>query len=74
MATCKVKIRLILTIILSKEKGDKYTKLSIVEKKRLEDLEDAIKYILRETKKYRKLAQDAAVEVIEKNNVPANSG
>jgi hypothetical protein len=40
-----------------------------VEKKRLEDLEDAIRYILKETKKYRKLAQDAAVEVIEKNNV-----
>lgn len=45
-------------------KGDKYTKLSLIERKRLADLEDAISYITAETEKYRSLAKKSAIEVM----------
>ena len=45
-------------------KGDHYTKLSVSERKRLQDLEDAIAHISGETAKYRALAKKAAIEVM----------
>lgn len=45
-------------------KGDKFTKLSIVEKKKNTDLEDAIQYVSSETDKYRSMAKKAAIEVM----------
>jgi hypothetical protein len=45
-------------------KGDKFTKLSIIERKKLADLEDAIAYVSAETAKYRSLAKKAAIEVM----------
>ena len=45
-------------------KGDHYTKLSVVERKRLQDLEDAISHIMSETSKYRNWAKKAAIEVM----------
>eukprot|EP01038_Epipyxis_sp_PR26KG_P016376 gene16376-22323_t len=45
-------------------KGDKFTKLSLLERKRLADLEDAIDYITKETDKYRSMAKKAAIEVM----------
>lgn len=45
-------------------KGDKFTKLSLIERKRLADLEDAISYITSETEKYRSLAKKSAIEVM----------
>lgn len=46
------------------EKGDRYTKLALVEKKRLADLEDAISFISKETNKYRDMAKKVAIEVM----------
>lgn len=45
-------------------KGDHYTKLSVAERKRLQDLEDAIAHISSETEKYRAWAKKAAIEVM----------
>mmetsp|Transcript_4424 Transcript_4424/g.9972 ORF Transcript_4424/g.9972 Transcript_4424/m.9972 type:complete len:584 (-) Transcript_4424:70-1821(-) len=45
-------------------KGDKFTKLSIIERKKLADLEDAIAYVSAETAKYRSMAKKAAIEVM----------
>jgi len=45
-------------------KGDHYTKLSVIERKRLQDLEDAIAHIMSETNKYRSWAKKAAIEVM----------
>lgn len=45
-------------------KGDHFTKLSVVERKRMADLEDAIKYIDRETEKFRSKAKLTAIDVM----------
>jgi hypothetical protein len=45
-------------------KGDFFTKLSVVERKRLADLQDAIDHITSETDKYRDRAKKAAIEVM----------
>lgn len=45
-------------------KGDKYTKLSIIERKRLSDLEDAISYVMKETNRYREVSKKSAIEVM----------
>eukprot|EP01035_Chromulina_nebulosa_P014479 gene14479-19162_t len=45
-------------------KGDKFTKLSLIERKRMNDLEDAISFITSETDKYRDLAKKSAIEVM----------
>ena len=48
-------------------KGDHFTKLSVTERKRVADLEDAVKHITSETEKYRELAKVAAITVMNKN-------
>ena len=45
-------------------KGDYFTKLSVVERKRTADLEDAIAYIDRETEKFRSKAKLTAIDVM----------
>lgn len=45
-------------------KGDYFTKLSVVEKKRLIDLKDAMAYISAETDKYRTQAKQVAIQVM----------
>ena len=45
-------------------KGDYFTKLSVVEKKRLIDLKDAMAYISAETNKYRSQAKQVAIQVM----------
>jgi hypothetical protein len=45
-------------------KGDKFTKLSVIEKKRLTDLQDAVAYISSETDSYREQAKQAAIDVM----------
>jgi hypothetical protein len=45
-------------------KGDYFTKLSVVERKRMADLEDAISYIERETEKFRSKAKLTAIDVM----------
>lgn len=45
-------------------KGDKFTKLAIIERKKLADLEDAILYVMKETDRYRDLAKKSAIEVM----------
>ena len=45
-------------------KGDFFTKLSVTERKRVADLEDAITHITAETEKYRSKAKSAAIEVM----------
>lgn len=52
------------TLGILQEKGDRFTKLSLVEKKRLADLEDAISYIAKETDKFRDMAKKVAIEVM----------
>lgn len=46
------------------EKGDHFTKLSVTERKRVADLEDAIAHISSETEKYRAWAKKAAIDVM----------
>ena len=46
------------------EKGDRFTKLAIVETKRKADLEDAVRYISNESDKYRGMAKKIAIEVM----------
>lgn len=45
-------------------RGDQYTKNAIIEKKRLEELEDALRHISVEIEKYRSKAKAAAIEVM----------
>eukprot|EP01040_Poterioochromonas_malhamensis_P015402 gene15402-17233_t len=45
-------------------KGDKFTKLALMEKKKMNDLEDAINFIIKETNKYREKAKKAAIDVM----------
>jgi coiled-coil domain-containing protein 63/114 len=45
-------------------KGDHFAKLSVIEKKRLMDLEDAIEHITTETEKYREKAKRSAIDVM----------
>lgn len=46
------------------DKGAKFTKLSHMEKKKNEDLEDAINFITKETEKYRQMSKSKAIEVM----------
>jgi hypothetical protein len=46
------------------DKGDYYTKLAIIEKKRLADLTDAVNHIHTETENYRSKAKVAAIRVM----------
>jgi hypothetical protein len=46
------------------EKGDLFTKSSVVERKRQADLEDAIQHIVSETEKYRAKAKSSAIDVM----------
>jgi hypothetical protein len=52
------------TLGVLQEKGDRFTKLSLIEKKRCQDLEDAIRYISKETEKYRAMAKKTAIQVM----------
>lgn len=52
------------TLGVLQDKGDKYTKLALVEKKRQADLDDAISYISRETDKFREMAKKVDIEVM----------
>mmetsp|Transcript_21773 Transcript_21773/g.36408 ORF Transcript_21773/g.36408 Transcript_21773/m.36408 type:complete len:631 (+) Transcript_21773:133-2025(+) len=52
------------TLGVLQSKGDKFTKLSIIERKRYTDLEDAIAYVSAETDKFRRMAKKAAIEVM----------
>ena len=45
-------------------KGDHFTKLSVAERKRVADLEDAIAHISAETEKYRSWAKSSAIDVM----------
>lgn len=45
-------------------KGDKFTRLSLIERKRQSDLQEAITYIMTETAKYRNKAKQAAIDVM----------
>jgi coiled-coil domain-containing protein 63/114 len=45
-------------------KGDKFTKLSVAERKRVSDLEDAIQHITIQTDKYRSKAKKSAIDVM----------
>eukprot|EP01031_Cornospumella_fuschlensis_P034295 gene34295-41509_t len=45
-------------------KGDKFTRLALIEKKRQTDLNDAIVYIMNETDKYRSKAKKVAIDVM----------
>lgn len=45
-------------------KGDKFTKLALIERKKMQDLQDAINYIMSETHKYRDLAKKSAIDVM----------
>lgn len=45
-------------------KGDKFTKLSLIERKRMADLQDAIAFVSAETDKYRAMAKKEAIEVM----------
>jgi regulator of replication initiation timing len=46
------------------DKGDYYTKLALIEKKRLADLTDALEHIRHETENYRSKAKVAAIAVM----------
>jgi len=45
-------------------KGDSFAKMTVIEKKRLADLEDAIEHISAETDKYREKAKKSAIDVM----------
>ena len=45
-------------------KGDSFAKMTVIEKKRLADLEDAIEHISVETDKYREKAKKSAIDVM----------
>lgn len=49
------------------EKGEDFAKRTVVEKKRLKDLDDAIEHITKETEKYRTNAKKFAIKVLNKN-------
>jgi len=62
MSTGEVDTSEVLSVLQAK--GDHFAKLSVVEKKRLNDLEDAIEHIITETQKYRDKAKKSAIEVM----------
>lgn len=45
-------------------KGDKFTKLALIEKKKMTDLQDAIQFIVNQTEMYRDQAKKAAIDVM----------
>ncbi len=47
-----------------KGKGDKFTRLSLIERKRQTDLQDAIQYIMSETNNFRQKAKQSAIDVM----------
>ena len=52
------------TLGVLQTKGDKFTKLALIERKRQEDLEDAINYVIKEADRYRLKAKKAAIDVM----------
>lgn len=53
-------------------KGDHFTKLSVIERKRMADLQDALDYISQETEKYRAMSKKVAIEVMNKHVLTPN--
>lgn len=53
-------------------RGDQYTKAAIIEKKRLEELQDALRHISVEIEKYRSRAKSSAIEVMNLHTVTPN--
>jgi len=53
-------------------KGDHFTKLMVIERKREADLLDAIQHITKEVEKYRVMAKNAAVGVMNKHSMAPN--
>lgn len=53
-------------------KGDKYTRLQLIEVKKYEDLKDAIRYIMEESDKFREKAKKAAIDVMNINVLTPN--
>ena len=53
-------------------KGDHFTKMMVIEKKREADLVDAIHHITKEVEKYRVMAKNAAVGVMNKHSMAPN--
>lgn len=49
------------------EKGDYFTRLTIIERKRLSDLDEALHHISRETENYRANAKKTAIEIMNLN-------
>jgi hypothetical protein len=52
------------TLGVLQDKGDRYTKLALVERKRQQDLEEAISYIIKESENYRERAKKSAIDVM----------
>jgi len=46
------------------DKSDYYTRLTIIERKRLDDLNDALDHIYKETESYRSKAKSEAIDVM----------
>jgi len=53
-------------------RGDEYTKAAIIEKKRLEELEDALRHITVEIDKYRSKAKKSAIDVMNLHTLTPN--
>lgn len=53
-------------------RGDEYTKAAIIEKKRLEELEDALRHITVEIEKYRSKAKKSAIDVMNLHTLTPN--
>mmetsp|Transcript_24835 Transcript_24835/g.25462 ORF Transcript_24835/g.25462 Transcript_24835/m.25462 type:complete len:515 (-) Transcript_24835:112-1656(-) len=49
------------------EKGDYFTRLTIIERKRLSDLDEALHHITKETENYRAMAKKTAIEIMNLN-------
>ena len=54
------------------EKGDYFMRLTIIEKKRLGDLEEALTHIRKETEKYRSQTKSTAIEIMNLNILTPN--
>ncbi len=52
------------TLGVLQTKGDKFTKFALIERKRQQDLEDAINYVIKEADRYRLKAKKAAIDVM----------
>ena len=54
-------------LAILQEKGEDFAKRTVVEKKRLKDLDDAIEHITKETEKFRTKAKSFAIKCLNKN-------